>query len=45
MDRFLGIGIVNAVGLSIFVILFIVVLKVIFAKWKIQGVSDVILAV
>ena len=45
MDRFLGVGIVNAVGLAIFVILFIVVLKVILAKWPIPGLNDVVMAV
>ena len=45
MDRFLGVGIVNAVGIAIFVILIIVVLKVIFAKWEVPGITDVIMAV
>ena len=45
MDRFLGVGIVNAVGIALFVILIIVVLKVIFAKWEVPGITDVIMAV
>ena len=45
MDRFLGVGIVNAVGLALFVILVIVVLKVIFAKWEVPGITDILMAV
>ena len=45
MDRFLGVGIVNATGLAIFTILLIVVLKVIFAKWQVPGVTDVMMVV
>ena len=45
MDKFLGVGLVNLVGIAIFVILFIVVLKVIFAKWEVPGVTDIIMAV
>ena len=45
MDRFLGVGIVNAVGIAIFVILFIVVFKTIFAKWEVPGLTDIMMAV
>ena len=45
VDRFLGVGLINAVGIALFVILFIIVLKVILAKWEIPGLTDVIMAV
>ena len=45
MDKFLGVGLVNAVGIAIFVILFIVILKVVFAKWQVPGVTDIMMAV
>ena len=45
MDKFLGVGLVNAVALAIFIMIFIVVMKVIFAKWQVPGVSDVVLAI
>ena len=45
MDKFLGIGFVNTVGIAIFVILFIVILKVVFAKWEVPGITDIMLAV
>ena len=45
MDKFLGVGLVNAVALAIFIMIFIMVMKVIFAKWQVPGVSDVVLAV
>ena len=45
MDKFLGVGLVNAVGLAIFVVLFIIILKVVFAKWEVPGITDIMLAV
>ena len=45
VDKFLGVGFVNAVGIAIFVVLFIVVFKVVLAKWQVPGVSDIMLAV
>ena len=45
MDKFLGVGLVNAVALAIFIMIFIMVMKVIFAKWQVPGISDVVLAV
>ena len=45
MDKFLGVGLVNAVGLAIFVILFIVIFKVIFAKWQVPGITDIMMAI
>ena len=45
MDKFLGVGFVNVVGIAIFVVLFIIVLKVVFAKWEVPGITDIMLAV
>ena len=45
VDKFLGVGLVNAVGISIFVMLFIVVMKIIFSKWQVPGITDIVLSV
>ena len=45
MDKFLGVGFVNAVGLAIFVVLFIVIFKAVFAKWEVPGFTDIFMAV
>ena len=45
LDRFLGVGLVNAVGIAIFVMLFIVCMKIIFAKWEVPGITDVVMSV
>ena len=45
VDKFLGVGLVNAVALAIFVMLFIVVMKIIFAKWQVPGITDIVLSI
>ena len=45
MDKFLGIGLARAFGLALFVILVIIVLKVIFAKWQVPGITELVHAV
>ena len=45
MDKFLGVGFTNAVGLAIFVMLFIVMMKIIFAKWEVPGITDIVMTV
>ena len=45
MDKFLGVGLARAFALALFVILVIVVLKVIFAKWQVPGVTEIVHAV
>jgi len=42
MDKFLGVGLVNLLGISLFVIIFIVILKVVTLKNKIPGVTEVV---
>jgi len=42
MDKFLGVGLVNLLGISLFVIIFIVILKVVTLKNKVPGVTEVV---
>lgn len=42
MDRFAGVGLRNVLLISIMTMLFIVMAKVIFAKYEIKGVSEVV---
>ena len=44
MEKFLGVGLQNALGIAIFTLLVSVVLKVIFTKYEIEGVSEVVRA-
>ena len=41
-DKFLGVGLTQAMGLSIFTMIMIVCLKVIFTKHEVEGVSQVV---
>lgn len=41
-DKFLGIGLQNALGITFLTLLVSVVLKVIFTKYEIEGVSEFI---
>lgn len=42
MDKFLGVGLQNALGIALFTLLVSVALKVIFTKYEIEGVSEVV---
>lgn len=42
MDKFLGVGLKAALGLFIFMILMIVFTKVIFNKYPVPGVTDIV---
>lgn len=42
--KFLGVGLQNALGIALFTLLVSVMLKVIFTKYKIEGVSEVVRA-
>ena len=42
--KFLGVGLQNALGISLFTLLVSVALKVIFTKYEIEGVSEVVRA-
>lgn len=43
--NFLGLGLRNLIGVTLFVILLIVILKVVFTRYPVKGVSDVVQAV
>ena len=43
--KFLGVGIPHALGLALFTMLVIVVMKVIFTKHEVEGVSQVVRSV
>lgn len=40
--KFLGVGLQNALGIALFTLLVSVMLKVIFTKYEIEGVSEVV---
>lgn len=42
MEKFLGVGLTNALGIALFTLLISVALKVIFTKYEIEGVSEVV---
>ena len=41
-SKFLGVGLTNAIGLALFTMIVSVILKVIFTKYEIEGVSQVV---
>ena len=41
-SKFLGIGLTNAIGLALFTMIVSVILKVIFTKYEVEGVSQVV---
>lgn len=42
MDKFLGVGLVNLVGIAVFVMLFIILVKVGSLHWRIPGVTEIV---
>lgn len=42
--KFLGVGLQNALGIALFTLLVSVMLKVIFTKYEVEGVSEVVRA-
>lgn len=42
--KFLGVGLQNALGIALFTLLVSVALKVIFTKYEVEGVSEVVRA-
>ena len=42
MDKFLGVGLTNALGLAIFTLLVSVTAKVVFTKYEVEGISEVV---
>lgn len=41
-DKFLGIGLQNALGIAFLTLLVSVILKVIFTKYEVKGISEVV---
>lgn len=41
-DKFLGVGLANAFGLAILTLVISVTLKVIFTKYEVEGLSEVV---
>ena len=41
-EKFLGVGLVNAVGISILAMLVSIFLKVLFTQYEVEGLSEVI---
>ena len=41
-EKFLGVGLTNALGIALFTMTTSVVLKVIFTKYEVEGVSEVV---
>ena len=41
-SKFLGIGLTNALGIALFTLLVSVTLKVIFTKYEVEGLSEVV---
>lgn len=41
-DKFLGVGLTNALGLALFTLLVSVILKVVFTKYEVEGISEVV---
>ena len=41
-SKFLGIGITNAIGIALFTMIVSVILKVIFIKYEVEGISQVV---
>ena len=42
MEKFLGVGLTNALGIALFTMLVSVTLKVIFTKYEVEGISEVV---
>lgn len=41
-EKFLGVGLTNALGLALFTLLVSVILKVVFTKYEVEGISEVV---
>lgn len=41
-EKFLGVGLINAVGISVLAMLVSIFLKVIFTQYEVEGLSEVI---
>ena len=41
-NKFLGVGLTNVIGIALFTMLVSVILKVIFTKYEVEGISQVV---
>ena len=41
-SKYLGIGLTNAIGIALFTMIVSVILKVIFTKYEVEGISQVV---
>ena len=41
-SKFLGVGLTNAIGIALFTMIVSVILKVIFTKYEVEGLSQVV---
>ena len=41
-DKFLGVGLINAVGISVLAMLVSIFLKIIFTKYEVEGLSELV---
>ena len=43
-EKFLGVGLTNALGIALFTMIFFVMMKVIFIKYPVNGISTLVTA-
>lgn len=41
-DKFLGVGIPKALGIAIFTMIVIIIFKIVFTKYEVEGISEVV---
>ena len=41
-DKFLGVGLINAIGISVLAMLVSIFLKIIFTKYEVEGLSELV---
>jgi hypothetical protein len=44
MDKFLGLGLKNLIGVFLFIVLMILLTKVVFTKYQVKGVTEAVQA-
>lgn len=42
MDKFMGVGLTNALAIAIFTMMISVMLKIIFTKYEVEGLSQIV---
>lgn len=41
-DKFLGVGLQKALGIAVFTMIVIIIFKIIFTKYEVEGISEVV---